>query len=100
MGALACARSHHIQSFHEVAAGGAACCSRTCESLQRMQDCSASSFEVTQSSDEPACAAAGAVPIPGAKTVEQVTEHLGALDWVLDDNEVGMLDERLDALKA
>ena len=65
-----------------------------------MQDCFASTSRVSESSDKPACPAAGAVPIPGAKTVEQVTEHLGALDWVLDDNEVGMLDERLDALKA
>ncbi|KAK9836118.1 hypothetical protein WJX81_002623 [Elliptochloris bilobata] len=42
--------------------------------------------------------AKGAVPIPGAKTVEQVSEHLGVLQWVLDDNEVAMLDERLNAL--
>ena len=66
--------------------------------LQQIQDCSAPNDPSFP--DKPACSAAGAVPIPGAKTVEQVTEHLGALDWVLDDNEVGMLDERLDALKA
>ncbi len=42
--------------------------------------------------------AAGAVPIPGAKTVAQVSEHVGALQFRLDDNEVAMLDERLDAL--
>ena len=42
---------------------------------------------------------AGAVPIPGAKTVAQVSEHLGALHFKLDDNEAAMLDERLDALQ-
>ena len=47
-----------------------------------------------------ALGAAGAVPIPGAKTVSQVSEHLGTLQFQLDDNEVAMLDERLDALPA
>lgn len=71
-----------------------------CALLQRTQDSPVPNFTLSVSSNDAACIAAGAVPIPGAKTVEQVTEHLGALDWALDDNEVGMLDERLDALKA
>ncbi len=40
---------------------------------------------------------AGAVPIPGAKSVAQVKEHLGALDFYLDENESAVIDERLDA---
>ena len=45
------------------------------------------------------CAFAGAIPIPGAKNVDQVKEHLGALDLELDENEVAVIDERLDAVK-
>ena len=41
--------------------------------------------------------ATGAVPIPGAKSVEQVREHVGALDFYLDENEAAVIDERLDA---
>lgn len=40
---------------------------------------------------------AGAVPIPGAKSVAQVKEHLGALSFNLDENEAAVIDERLDA---
>ena len=31
----------------------------------------------------------GTIPIPGAKTAAQAKEHVGALGWNLDDNEVG-----------
>ena len=37
------------------------------------------------------------MPIPGAKTVAQVKEHVGALDFYLDENEAAVIDERLDA---
>ena len=42
--------------------------------------------------------AAGAIPIPGCKSVEQLEDILGAYSWDLEDNEVAMIDERLDAL--
>jgi aryl-alcohol dehydrogenase-like predicted oxidoreductase len=42
---------------------------------------------------------AGAVPIPGAKNVAQVAEHVGALGWELEDNEVAIIDEKFVALK-
>ena len=45
------------------------------------------------------CALAGAIPIPGAKNLDQLREHLRALDFVLDENEVAVIDERLDAVK-
>lgn len=41
----------------------------------------------------------GAIPIPGAKNLEQLRDHLGALDCNLDENEVAVIDERLDAAK-
>ncbi|CAK0783320.1 hypothetical protein CVIRNUC_006519 [Coccomyxa viridis] len=43
--------------------------------------------------------AKGAIPIPGAKNLHQVKEHIGALDLELDENEVAVIDERLDAVK-
>ena len=42
---------------------------------------------------------AGAIPIPGAKSAAQAKEHVGALGWSLDDNEVAMIEEKLEALK-
>lgn len=45
------------------------------------------------------CMCAGAIPIPGAKNLEQLKDHLGALDCNLDENEVAVIDERLDAAK-
>ncbi|BDA47314.1 Uncharacterized oxidoreductase At1g06690, chloroplastic [Coccomyxa sp. Obi] len=42
----------------------------------------------------------GAIPIPGAKSVEQVKDHLGALQFSLDENEIAVIDERLDAFKS
>ncbi len=45
------------------------------------------------------CALADAIPIPGAKNLAQLRELLGALRFTLDDNEVAVIDERLDAVK-
>ncbi len=41
---------------------------------------------------------AGIVPIPGAKSVAQAKDTLGALDWTLDDNEVAMINEKIAAV--
>jgi pyridoxine 4-dehydrogenase len=38
------------------------------------------------------CMAKGAIPIPGAKTVAQAENNLGAIGWSLDANEVAELD--------
>ncbi|AFY78362.1 MAG: aldo/keto reductase [Hydrococcus sp. C42_A2020_068] len=38
------------------------------------------------------CICKGTIPIPGAKTVEQAKENLGALGWQLDANEIAELD--------
>jgi pyridoxine 4-dehydrogenase len=38
------------------------------------------------------CICKGTIPIPGAKTVQQAQENLGALGWNLDSNEVAELD--------
>lgn len=35
----------------------------------------------------------GALPIPGAKNVDQMAQNLGARGWQLDESEMGMLDE-------
>lgn len=40
----------------------------------------------------------GAVPIPGAKNVEQITMNLGALGWRLHEHEIALLDEASDRL--
>lgn len=40
---------------------------------------------------------AGAIPIPGAKSVQQVQDHIGALGFSLDENEIAVIDERLEA---
>ncbi len=49
---------------------------------------------------EPCMPCAGAIPIPGAKSVEQVKDHIGALQFFLDENEIAVIDERLDAFKS
>ena len=41
---------------------------------------------------------AGAIPIPGCKTVPQVQEHVGAMGWRLDSNEVAIIDEKLQSM--
>ncbi|KAK9905483.1 hypothetical protein WJX75_000705 [Coccomyxa subellipsoidea] len=41
----------------------------------------------------------GAIPIPGAKSVEQVKDLIGALQFSLDENEIAVIDERLEAFK-
>jgi pyridoxine 4-dehydrogenase len=38
------------------------------------------------------CIAKGTIPIPGAKTLEQARENLGALGWQLDSSEIAELD--------
>ena len=38
------------------------------------------------------CICKGTMPIPGAKTVTQATQNLGALGWQLDSGEVDTLD--------
>lgn len=43
--------------------------------------------------------AKGAIPIPGAKTAQQAKEHVGALGWTLDENEVAMVEEKLEVMK-
>jgi diketogulonate reductase-like aldo/keto reductase len=35
----------------------------------------------------------GAVPIPGAKTLKQAEENIGALGWNLTEEEMAALDE-------
>ncbi len=39
------------------------------------------------------CICKGTIPIPGAKTVEQARENLGALGWQLDSGEIAELDK-------
>jgi pyridoxine 4-dehydrogenase len=38
------------------------------------------------------CICKGTIPIPGAKTVEQAQENIGALGWQLDSGEIAELD--------
>lgn len=38
------------------------------------------------------CICKGTIPIPGAKTVEQARQNIGALGWQLDFNEIAELD--------
>ena len=38
------------------------------------------------------CICKGTIPIPGAKSVEQARENIGALGWQLDSNEIAELD--------
>lgn len=39
------------------------------------------------------CICKGTIPIPGAKSVEQAQENIGALGWQLDSNEIEALDQ-------
>jgi pyridoxine 4-dehydrogenase len=39
------------------------------------------------------CLCKGTIPIPGAKSMEQATENIGALGWQLDSNEIAELDQ-------
>ncbi len=39
------------------------------------------------------CICKGTIPIPGAKSVEQARENIGALGWLLDASEVAQLDQ-------
>ena len=40
----------------------------------------------------------GALPIPSARSAEQAREHAGAMGWSLDDNEMSLLEEKLEYL--
>ena len=42
----------------------------------------------------------GALPIPGAKTVKQAQENIGALNWKLTGQEVELLDDLSDRIWA
>jgi pyridoxine 4-dehydrogenase len=39
------------------------------------------------------CICKGAIPIPGAKSVGQARQNIGALGWQLDSGEVAELDK-------
>ena len=39
------------------------------------------------------CRAKGTIPIPGAKTLDQARQNIGALGWQLDAGEVAELDQ-------
>ncbi|HIK46419.1 MAG TPA: aldo/keto reductase, partial [Leptolyngbyaceae cyanobacterium M65_K2018_010] len=41
------------------------------------------------------CMAKGTIPIPGAKTLAQAGQNLGALGWSLDSGEVEELDRSI-----
>ncbi|MDJ1177640.1 aldo/keto reductase [Roseofilum sp. BLCC_M91] len=45
------------------------------------------------------CMAKGTIPIPGAKTVRQAQENIGALGWSLNSGEVDALDRAAAGLK-
>jgi pyridoxine 4-dehydrogenase len=39
------------------------------------------------------CICKGAIPIPGAKNLEQAKQNIGALGWQLDSGEIAELDK-------
>ncbi len=45
------------------------------------------------------CMAKGTIPIPGARTLAQAQENLGALGWQLDSGEVAALDQEAARVK-
>ncbi|WP_016950478.1 aldo/keto reductase [Anabaena sp. PCC 7108] len=45
------------------------------------------------------CISKGTIPIPGAKSVEQAKENIGALGWFLSDGEVIELDNAADRVE-
>ncbi len=44
------------------------------------------------------CISKGTIPIPGAKSVEQAKENMGALGWQLNSNEIAELDQSAASL--
>ena len=40
----------------------------------------------------------GAIPIPGARTAEQLVDNAGAMGWRLSDTEVSLLETAADSL--
>jgi pyridoxine 4-dehydrogenase len=45
------------------------------------------------------CISKGTIPIPGAKSLKQAKENIGALGWVLSDGEVVELDNAADRVE-
>ncbi|MDB9378866.1 aldo/keto reductase, partial [Nodularia sphaerocarpa] len=39
------------------------------------------------------CICKGTIPIPGAKSLEQAQQNIGALGWLLDSGEIAALDQ-------
>ena len=46
------------------------------------------------------CLCKGTIPIPGAKSIQQVEEALGALNWRLSSSEITALDAAADKAAA
>ncbi|MDZ8053215.1 MAG: aldo/keto reductase [Aulosira sp. ZfuVER01] len=44
------------------------------------------------------CSSKGTIPIPGAKSLKQAQENIGALGWHLDSGEIAALDRAADSL--
>ena len=40
----------------------------------------------------------GIMPIPGAKSLTQLDDLIGSLDWELETNEVEMINEKFNSL--
>jgi len=40
----------------------------------------------------------GAIPIPGARTIDQVKDNIGAMGWELSESEIGVLESEADKL--
>jgi pyridoxine 4-dehydrogenase len=40
----------------------------------------------------------GAIPIPGSRSIDQVKDNIGAMDWRLTETEINMLEAEADAL--
>lgn len=51
------------------------------------------------SNADPGSIAAGIIPIPGAKSLTQLDDLIGALDWGLEENEVEMINEKLASMQ-
>jgi pyridoxine 4-dehydrogenase len=45
------------------------------------------------------CIVKGAIPIPGAKNIQQAQENIAAKDWLLDEGEIIELDRLAAAIK-
>jgi pyridoxine 4-dehydrogenase len=61
--------------------------------LQCLQDVAASRNKTMSQVALNWCIAKGTIPIPGAKSIQQAQENIGALGWELDSGEVAELDK-------